>query len=95
MVLDQETKDFMVKTADMFNQNLVKQLNANLITQLNKNSEHVGKRFDDMEKRLETIESRLKIMHGHTEIIPEIFTLLENDGNDIAKLTARIDKLDS
>ncbi len=95
MVLDQETKNFMMKTADIFNQNLVKQLNDNLIKLLNKNSEHTGKRFDDIEKRLETIESRLKIIHGHTEIIPQIFTLLEDDGNDIAKHTARINKLDS
>jgi len=87
MPLDQESKDFIVKTVSMFNKDLIKQIN--------KSFEHVSKRFDDVERRLESIESRLNIMNKDTKIIPKIFSILEEDGVDIAKLTARVDRIDS
>ena len=82
MPLDQETKDFIVKTGTVFNTDLVKQLN--------KNNEHISKRFDDVGKRLESIEGRLNIMNKDTSIIPQIFTLLET-GNSLSQIISDLD----
>ena len=87
MTLDQEDKKYIVKAVMMANRNLIKQINTNF--------EHISKRFDDVEKRLESIEGRLNLMSKDTQIIPKIFDVLEEDGNDIANLAARVDKLDS
>ena len=87
MALDEETKQFIVKAVDT--------LNESLIEQLNKNFNHVSNRFDDVDKRLSTIESKLHIVQKDTNIIPDIFGLLEKDGDDIAKLTKRIDGLEN
>ncbi len=77
MPLDKETKDFIIKTANMFNQNLV--------GQLDKNFKHISQRFDDMDKRLgsienrlETIDDRLNSVNKDTQIIPKIILLEEH-----------------
>lgn len=84
MSLDKESKDFIVKAVKLLNEDLIKQVNISF--------DHVSKRFDDVDKRLESIESRLNMVSKDTQIIPKIFNILEEDGDDIANLTARIDK---
>ena len=95
MTLDKATKDFVVNTSLTSSQRIIKLINDHLVVQLNKHAEHSARRFDDIDKRLEQIEARLEIMNKDTKIIPDIFTILEVDGRDIAELATRVDKLDS
>ena len=85
--MDNETKEYIVKA--------FKVLNHDVIININKNFNMVARRLDDLDKRLETIESRLNGISKDTNIIPDIFNMLEDDGKDIAHLTKRIDKLEN
>lgn len=84
--MNDEDKKFVI--------NAFRVLNNDLIKQLNKNFTHVSKRFDDMDARLCAIENRLNMVAKDTDIIPSIFSMLEEDGVDIAKLENRISKLE-
>ena len=65
-----------------------------LVNKINTNFDHMSKRFDDVNNRLECIESKLKIVHKDTQILPDIFEILENDGRDIARIVTRVDNLE-
>ncbi len=95
MVLDKETKDFITKSNICLHKEITTQINKLLVTPLNEKFNFVYQRFDDMEKRLDKIESKLNIVEKDTKIIPDVFEMLETDGDNIANLTARVDKLDS
>ena len=69
-------------------------LNQDLVDQLNKSFTNVSRRFDDIDKRLCAIEGRLNMVVKDTDIIPDIFNMLTEDGSDIAKLEQRISKLE-
>ena len=70
-------------------------LSNDLTAKINNNFSHVARRFDDMDKRLCAIESRLNMVAKDTAILPDIFSILEDDGLDIVKLDKRIAKLES
>ena len=72
-----------------------------LIGHLNEVFEYTFKRFDDLEKRLIRVEDRMNTMDSNitsvkkdTTIIPDIFELLETDGEDIAKINSRVSELE-
>ncbi len=76
----------------------IKQFNEfmeSLTSSLNKVHSHTCKRLDDIEQRLERIENNIQSVKKDTEIIPNIFEILHTDGDDIAKLTTRVTKLEN
>lgn len=92
--MDVNDKEFVVNAIRVSNASLIDQLNNKLIKQLNGRFDHVSKRIEDVENRLAKIEGKLHIVSKDTSIIPDIFSMLEEDGMDIAKLEKRITKLE-
>lgn len=73
----------------------------NLIDQLNDTFKYTFRRFDDIENRLIRVENQLHTMESHmssvkkdTTIIPNIFEMLETDGEEIAKVKSRVADLE-
>ena len=80
-----------------------------LVTHLNKVNNHNCRRLDDIERRLDSIERRMgdftksidtiegNMTHvkRNTELLPDIFAILHEDGDAIAKLTSRLEKLEN
>ena len=78
-----------------------------LFATTNTRFDSIAKRLDDLEKRINDLEKKIdgntktlsdiqnKVVDvkKDTALIPPIFELLELDGEDIAKLNTRIDKL--
>lgn len=84
--MDDANKKFVLDAIHTAHAGLVDQLNKEVIVKLNAKFDYVFKRFDDVNRRLGTIESRLNIVDKDTDIIPDIFGMLEKDGLDIVKL---------
>ena len=72
----------------------------------NKHADYMAKRLDDVDKRLcvmelkmdqssEDTQENFRTMRKNTEMLPDIFNLLINDGSDIAHLRERIIKLEN
>ena len=80
-----------------------------LLITTDKKFDHMAKRLDDIEKRMKELKDKiegntetLSQIQGNvtdvkkdTALIKPIFELLEQDGEDIAKLNTRINKLDN
>lgn len=92
--MDDANKKFVLDTINTAHAGLVDQLNKEVIVKLNAKFDYVFKRFDDANRRLGTIESRLNIVAKDTDIIPDIFGMLEKDGLDIVKLEEMMTKLE-
>ena len=78
MVLDQETKDFIVNTAHVSYQSFTEQIDEAF--------KPIFQGFDDMDQRFESIENRLKTIDGilnnineNTKVLPQILTILEQN----------------
>ena len=106
MSLDKETQDFIKTTIEESQKNLMLQLNKwnthlcnrfdgiqNRLEIIESRIESIKKRTETIESRLESIESRIIGVAKDTDILPDIFEILEGDGKDIAKLNIRVDEI--
>ena len=91
----------LIKIVEDQHRNLLKFVEAH-----NKYTDYIVKRFDDVDKRLCVLELKMdqsskdtqenfRAMRKDTEILPDIFNLLTDDGKDIAHLRERIIKLEN
>ena len=73
-----------------------------LVKVLNNTSEHVSRRFDDIEQRLERLESKMDSLtstvhyiKNDTKVMHPMYELVRADGEDIGRLKIRVDKLEN
>ncbi len=92
--MSNEDKPVTIKQFNEFMESLTSSLNKVQGAQRIYHS-HTCKRLDDIEQRLERIENNIQSVKKDTEIIPNIFEILHTDGDDIAKLTTRVTKLEN
>ena len=96
MDVDTKTLELIVDAVREVHDQSNKKFDA-LIQHINKNIDYTAKRFDDIDKRLSVLElkmtqsshdthEQLRTMSKDTGLLPDMFTMLEQDGVDIAKL---------
>ena len=55
----------------------------------------IERRMGDFTKSIDTIEGNMTHVKRNTELLPDIFSILHEDGDAIAKLTSRLEKLEN
>jgi predicted nuclease with TOPRIM domain len=63
-----------------------------LVKTLNENNTYLYKRLDDLDNKLERLNSNLSFVKKDTNLLPSMFKILENDGDDIAEIKIELNK---
>lgn len=71
---------------------LVLRVLQTLVKTLNENNTYLYKRLDDLDNKLERLNSNLSFVKKDTNLLPSMFKILENDGDDIAEIKIELNK---
>ncbi len=63
-----------------------------LVKTLNENNAYLYQRLDDLDNKLERLNSNLSFVKKDTNLLPSMFKILENDGDDIAEIKIELNK---